>query len=243
MRSLPFATTIGNHDFYFPLLNLHFAHPNRFGGTIVHSLSDEPYYFVQQNVLFIVLDTNNLISWDHEIVLERALRAYPQAKWRVVMMHHSLYSCEDTAEKGPYLRAKLAPLMEKYGVDLVLSGHTHRYSRSYPIRSGAVSDNGVTYLEGGCCSGCNCKASPANLPEYSAVGYPEKNPVFSVLRFDDEAIRISAYAVEDGQTVQIDSGTVAARTKNDDAAHASPLLRLLQGVLSLAGRAVSVWFR
>lgn len=243
MRALPIATTVGNHEFYYPCLNQHFAHPNRFGGSILHLLGDEPYYFSQKNVLFIVLDTNDPITWDHEAVMERAVRAYPDEQWRVVMMHHSLYSCEDSMEKGPRLRASLAPLMQKYGVDLVLSGHTHRYSRSFPLWDDSVSESGVTYLEGGCCSGCNCKPSPDVLPEYSTAGYTKTNPVYSVLRFGEEEIAIQSYAVEDGQSVEIDSVAVLPRMRNDDGAHASRIVRMLQGALSLFGRAVSVWFQ
>ena len=242
LRSLPIATTIGNHEFYYPCLNRHFAHPNRFGGSILHSLGDEPYYFKENNVLFIVLDTNDPISWDHESVLQRAVRAYPDTTWRVVMMHHSLYSCEDSPEKGPAQRERLVPLLQKYGVDLVLSGHTHRYSRSFPLWDGTVSETGVTYLEGGCCSGCNCKPSPQALPAYTAAGYPETNPVYSILQFTDKEIMICSYAVEDGRSVQIDSASVTAVPKDDAVAHASQIVRILQGMFSIFGRAVSVIF-
>ena len=240
LRGLPIATTIGNHEFYFPNLNLHFAHPNRFGGSILHSLGDEPYYFAQNNVLFIVLDTNDPLRWDHEMVLDRAVRAYPDAKWRVAMMHHSLYSCENTFEKGPDQRAKLVPLLQKYGVDLVLSGHTHRFSRSFPLWDNSIDENGVTYLEGGCCSGCNCKASPQTLPAYTAAGYAQANPVYSVLQFTEDELSIQSFAVEGGQSVQIDSAILSPHPKDD--ARASNFVRLLQGLLSLFGRAVSAVF-
>lgn len=243
MRSMPTATTIGNHEFYFPYLYLHFAHPNRFSGSIVHSLGDEPYFFTQKNVLFIVLDSNNPIAWDHAAVLDRAVRAYPDKQWRVVMMHHSLYSCEDSLQDGPSLRKKLSPLLQKYGVDLVLSGHAHKYSRSYPLWDDAVSASGITYLEGGCCSGCNCKASPEVLPAYSAAGYGKKNPVYSVLRFGEDCIGIQSFAVEDGASVRIDEGAVTSRTDSRESAQMMPVVRVLQGALSVFGRVVSLWFR
>lgn len=236
LRSLPIATTIGNHEFYFPYLNLHFAHPNRIGSGAVHSLGDEPYYFTQQNVLFIVLDSNDPFSLDHEAVLERAVQAYSDARWRVVMMHHSLFSCENTPEDGPRLRKTLAPLFQKYGVDLVLSGHTHRYSRSVPI-------DGITYLEGGCCSGCNCHASPDVLPSYTAAGYPQKNPVYSVLRFGEDTITIQSYAVENGESVLIDEGAVeAGGEKPAGVPRMATWAKAVQAILSLFSRAVSLLF-
>ena len=69
LRSVPIAPVIGNHEFYFPLLFLHFNLPNRFGGSVLHSLSDEPYYFVRGNVLFIQLDSNDPLTMDHARVM------------------------------------------------------------------------------------------------------------------------------------------------------------------------------
>lgn len=236
LRTIPIATTIGNHEFYFPYLNLHFAHPNRFGSSAIHSLGDEPYYFEKGNVLFVVLDSNNPFSLDQQAVLEKAVGAYPDTRWRVVMMHHSLYSCEDTPDNGPtYLRKVFTPLFKKYGIDLVLSGHTHRYSRSKPV-------DGITYLEGGCCSGCNCKASPEVLPIYSAAGYPQNNPVYSVLRFDVKEISIDSFAVCEGESVLMDKGTVTGGIHSGELPKMSMSARILQTILSLFGRAVSLLF-
>ena len=126
----------------------------------------------------------------------------------------------------------------------MLSGHTHRYSRSYPLWNNAVSENGITYLEGGCSSGCNSKASRADLPSYSAAGYPKSgNPVYSVLQFTQDEIRITAYAVEDSKSVPIDEGTVHAMARNNTDARMSLPARILHALLSLCGRMVSVMFR
>ena len=243
LRSMPIATTVGNHEFYFPYLFYHFNLPNRFGGSIVHSLSDEPYYFTKSNVLFIVLDSNDLLAIDHERVLDEAIRAYPDAKWQVVMMHHSLYSCEDSDAKGPLLRRTLAPIFQKYGVDLVLSGHTHRYSRSLPICDGKFADSGVTYLEGGCSSACNSKACPDSTPSYTAAGYKKGNvPVYTLLQFTDDAIRVRAYAVEDGESVEMDRAEVLPNPQETPKSM-SVVMRFLQTALSGFGRAISLLFR
>ena len=243
LRGIPIAPVVGNHEFYFPYLNLHFNLPNRVGGNVIHSLGDEPYFFVRGNALFIQLESNDPMALDHEAVLEKAVRAYPDTRWRIVMLHHSLYSCENSAEKGPKLRDALAPLLQKYGVNLVLSGHTHRYSRSYPLWDGKPSDSGITYLEGGCCSGCNSKASRVDLPSYSAAGYPKADtPVYSVLQVSEDAIRITAYAVEDGKSTPMDSGLVRFYTREDGTPRMSWIKRLLHSLLSLGGRLVSVMF-
>jgi hypothetical protein len=42
------------------------------------------------------------------------------------------------------------PLFEKYGVDVVLSGHNHGYEASYPLLRGVRdNDNGIVYVVSG----------------------------------------------------------------------------------------------
>lgn len=69
------------------------------------------------------------------------------ARWKVVMFHHSPYS--EGFFDGPgairkehiVLRQLFVPLFEAYGVDLVLTGHTHIFERSVK--------NGIQYLVAG----------------------------------------------------------------------------------------------
>lgn len=62
-------------------------------------------------------------------------------KWTVVIQHHSPFSAGYHGSHTPS-RDNLVPLYERYGVDLVLSGHDHDYQRSDKI-------NGVTYVVSG----------------------------------------------------------------------------------------------
>jgi predicted phosphodiesterase len=54
------------------------------------------------------------------------------AKWKIPYFHHPLYS--DGRFHGPDLdlRKLLMPMFEKYGVNVVLSGHEHVYERFKP---------------------------------------------------------------------------------------------------------------
>lgn len=78
----------------------------------------------------------------------------PGLVWLVAYLHHPLHShASGFAAKGPdrRLRAALIPLFERYGVDLVLSGHDHHYERSRPMRDARAVDPGcgLVYLVAG----------------------------------------------------------------------------------------------
>ena len=77
--------------------------------------------------------------------------ADPRTRWIVVYLHHPPYSA-GTGLSGHgsdrTLRDVLAPVFDRYEVDLVFSGHDHIYERSHPIRAGAVdtAGPGVVYV-------------------------------------------------------------------------------------------------
>jgi hypothetical protein len=88
------------------------------------------YAYSKGNVRFIVLDSNYMdppqLDW-----LEKELRD-STSPWKVAYFHHPLYS--EGRFHGPDidLRASVEPLFEKYGVNVVLSGHEHVYERIKP---------------------------------------------------------------------------------------------------------------
>lgn len=87
-------------------------------------------------------------------------------RWLVVFMHHPPYSKgTHDSDAEPHLvelRETLAPLFEAQGVDLVLTGHSHVYERSYLVKDDAIlqshaasytkygSPDGTIYLVNGC---------------------------------------------------------------------------------------------
>lgn len=60
-------------------------------------------------------------------------------KWKIGFWHHPLYSSGRTHGSETRLRASLEPLLIKYNVSLVLSGHDHIYERIKP-------QNGIAYF-------------------------------------------------------------------------------------------------
>ncbi|MEM9495683.1 MAG: metallophosphoesterase family protein [Pseudomonadota bacterium] len=59
--------------------------------------------------------------------LDRELAA-SDARWKIVSMHHPIFSSKDGRD-SPERRAALLPVIKKHNVDLVLQGHDHTYAR------------------------------------------------------------------------------------------------------------------
>jgi 3',5'-cyclic AMP phosphodiesterase CpdA len=83
-----------------------------------------------------VLDSN-VVNLAQRRWLERALRT-SKAPWKVAVFHHPAWTCGGYFSNAAVVRLWV-PLLERYGVQLVLSGHDHNYQRFVPRR-------GVTYV-------------------------------------------------------------------------------------------------
>jgi len=100
----------------------------------------EAYYsFDYANIHFVELEsfetdrspTGPMLTW-----LQRDLAANTQP-WVIVFFHHPPYSKgshnSDTEIELVEMRQNVVPILENFGVDLVLSGHSHSYERSFLI--------------------------------------------------------------------------------------------------------------
>jgi predicted MPP superfamily phosphohydrolase len=87
-------------------------------------------------VRFFALDTDYLdkpqLDW-----LEKELSS-STSDWKIVFFHHPLYSSGKTHGSALESRALLEPLLVKYGVSAVFSGHDHLYERIKPQKGGIV---------------------------------------------------------------------------------------------------------
>jgi predicted MPP superfamily phosphohydrolase len=95
------------------------------------NMAGQRYYsFTRGHVRFIGLDTNILddkqLAW-----FEGTLKASFEP-WKVVYFHHAIYSNGKRHGSNVELRVRLEPLMVRYGVNVVFSGHDHLYERLQP---------------------------------------------------------------------------------------------------------------
>jgi 3',5'-cyclic AMP phosphodiesterase CpdA len=92
------------------------------------------------DLLVVGLDSNDVDDPQQLAFLERTL-ATSSARWKIVALHHPPYSAGYQGSSTE-AREAFSPLFERYGVQLVLSGHEHDYQRSVPI-------DGVVYVVSG----------------------------------------------------------------------------------------------
>jgi aldose sugar dehydrogenase len=125
--------TLGNHDH--SALQQYMTHFN---------LSREYYSFNRQNVHFIAISTEvpyEAGSKQYSFV-ERDLQkssSDPNIKWIVVFYHRLAYTSPALIDSIALIRDTYHPLFEKYGVDLVMQGHSHNYQRTFPILYNATN--------------------------------------------------------------------------------------------------------
>lgn len=124
----PFFVAWGNHDDYrdaalrkfasFPQLDVPDYGPS-YGS----------YSFDYAGCHFVCIDYAtqwpDIFHW-----VEQDLKANQDAKFTFLFIHEPPY-CELWIDGESTMRAQLVPLLERYGVDAVFSGHTHEYERGY----------------------------------------------------------------------------------------------------------------
>lgn len=108
------------------------------------------YFLDYQGVRFISVDSPamGLNTEDGEMILswlDKTLAGNPN-RWTVVFTHYPVYSCSQGRDSETY-REAIKPVIEKYGVDLVLQGHDHTYCRGQNLsEAGGRSKNKPMYV-------------------------------------------------------------------------------------------------
>ena len=127
--------------------------------------------------------------------LARDLASVPDDMWTVVVTHKPPYSVN-----GGYLDTRnLTNLADQYGVDLVISGHTHTYETSLPIANGepvSEGSQGTIYLVAGT-SGARPANPSARQPDWLRSAQTG-NTGFVLIDATPQTMEIQSYTV-DGQ--------------------------------------------
>ncbi len=142
---IPILPTPGNHEYYDPAdrskrdLNKYW----RAGFTLPENgpegLGETSYTIDYQGVRFIILNSDAMMR-DEDIARRQTqwaegLLGNNPCKWTVMLFHHPVFSTSARRD-NKVIRESFKPLIDKYGVDLVLTGHDHTYARGMMMPDG-----------------------------------------------------------------------------------------------------------
>jgi Calcineurin-like phosphoesterase len=182
-EGVSFYASLGNHD-----------DPNERFYKLFNMKEQRYYTFTKGNVHFFVLDSNYMdpkqLDWT-----ESQLRS-SSSGWKICYFHHPLYSSGQKHGSDTDLRLILEPLLVKYGVNVIFSGHEHFYERIRPQK-------GIYYF----ISGAASKLRVRNIArtDLTAAGF-DLDLSFMLVEIAGDELYFQTIA-RTGKT--IDSGTIS----------------------------------
>ena len=239
-KGITFATLIGNHDSQANSYSQHFALPNVQAEGATEAGSN--YYFVYNNTLFIQLNSNNMNTAEHKATIEKAIEMTKNQniKWKVVGFHHAIYSAATHANDDDIIkrRAEYPVLMKQYGIDLIVSGHDHVYTRSRMMDGGIaiesernftdkskeegkvpskyVNPKGQLYLTANSASGSK-HYDLVEFKDYMAVRDQHYKPNFTEVKVTDKSIVATTYETDSLKVVdQVEIEKSTANKTNEN---------------------------
>ena len=202
------ATTIGNHDSGSAAYNEHFNLPNE-STQLGATTAGTDYWFVYDNTLFMVINSNNRSTAEHKEFMESAIAQNPDVRWKTVVFHHSVYSTASHVNDGDIIerREELPPVMSELGIDVVLMGHDHVYTRTYMmngttpddsqgVQSEVTNPEGVLYLTANSASGSKYYDIKAPEAAYSAVMDQSYRRTITDIHVTDTSYTMTTYYMD-----------------------------------------------
>jgi len=252
LKNLPFVPTIGNHD-NDVLFSHHFNVPNE-SPALGRTTAGANYYFVYGNTLYMVINSNNPDYGQHKAFIRDAVKKHPKARWKIVIMHHSIYSPDIARDATLELRKNLVPIFDRYDIDVVLSGHDHIYVRTHFMRknqtvqplekfpaqasspfeipAGAViKPRGTLYLAAATSSGSKYYDPASQAFDYLAERAAPYYPMFSRINITDTSFEIISYKTNDMAVVD---SFVMVKVPEESSMWGKPvILTLLVSILAI----------
>ncbi|MBR6514033.1 MAG: metallophosphoesterase [Clostridia bacterium] len=147
LRSNVILGAPGNHDNGVGYSE-HFTYTGNDSGSVAGGGTYAGDYWVEyEGSLIMSLNLNKNSVTTHSAFVRNAVAEYKaiygEPTWTIVVFHQSIYSAGVRAEDEGNLdkRDRLAPVFSEVGVDAVLAGHDHVYTRAYMINGNTVIDN------------------------------------------------------------------------------------------------------
>lgn len=196
LTSMPLITATGNHDYLkslYPSIDPRWRHTFVYPGNGAETAMGISYYIDLPDLRIMVVDTHGINDCITLTARYRWLRKCLKEagdKWKVVMYHHPAYSVRKS-RNNLQIRNTFVPLLEKYGVHLVLQGHEHGYMRN----TGTRGDHPVYIV-----SYMSPKAYTARpeTPGFKVIG---NTPMYHTIDYDNFKMEFRSYAVENDSLV------------------------------------------
>ncbi|UVI28269.1 purple acid phosphatase family protein [Paenibacillus spongiae] len=189
IRSYPLMPVTGNHeevDKDAERFVSHFLLPDNGSDS---SIAGTTYSFDYGPVHFVVLNTESKAK-DQAQWLRSDLEATDK-EWIIAAIHRPAYG--GSSDKS--VLKQWVPVFDEFGVDLVLQGHNHEYSRSYPLKDGKVVESG-----GAVYATVNSSGPKFNEKKedqfYHKVHFQNYRQMFAGIRVDDNTLTYKAYDVD-----------------------------------------------
>ena len=134
IAGVPFYPSLGNHD-----LHTSNGRPYLDAFYLPEGPGNERYYsFDYSNAHFVALEVTEedqtpdaaMLAWLEDDLARSA------KTWKIVFFHVPVHSNLGSHGDDPTIASALEPTFNTHGVDLVLQGHNHFYSRTHPIANG-----------------------------------------------------------------------------------------------------------
>lgn len=192
--SIPGLMTPGNHEYHYPNDSGQVSVFWRPQFTLPENgppgLEETCYYTDVQGVRFISLNSQEIEINERLLHLQRnwleKVLQENKARWTVVTFHHPVLSTKKNRD-NKFVREHIKPLLDRYNVDLVLTGHDHTYAR------GRDGNQGPVYV---------VSVSGPKMYEVDAAPWMHTTgshqQFYQVIRVEDNTIHYNAYTV-DGQ--------------------------------------------
>ena len=124
IANLPYLVSIGNHGGQGQLFGKYFPIPMFNNNRFYYSFDYGPVHFTVIDQYTNIAPTSTQFQW-----LENDLAASSK-KWKILLLHRPGWSAGGGHSNNSIVQNDIQPLCVKYGVQFVIGGHNHYYSRA-----------------------------------------------------------------------------------------------------------------
>ncbi len=237
-KSIPFATTIGNHDRKSVDYKYYTALPNEGEMINFKSYIGTDYWFRQGDALFLMFDSNNTNMAAHRYFAMNAIKENKDCRWRIAVFHHDLHGgrIPHRESENGLLRFMWAPMADEFGFDLCLLGHSHYYTVSnvlynnktaetFSDKNSVTDPRGTVYMVSGSINNprddTDEEGNEPPVGENIAYSYLTLERIYNLLEFSENSLTVKSYTVESGE--MINSFTINKTTDKGGHRYISPL--------------------